>query len=206
MNGVWRALWLTIRRRRDVPADGVAISYGKDLRPLLWILVGLGPVEIAAAHVLVPWELVRWVLFAIGLVGLVWMVGFVSATRVYPHTLDAERLLVRWGIALRVEVPTELVESIGWSSRMVNQEGTAAIKDGVLTVESNGAAQVRIVLLSPYAIRLRGKEPEEVRELRIPADDRAEVEAAAAWLATRTGADVPTESPTVQGRSPRSPR
>lgn len=118
MNGAWRALWLTMRGRRDVPADGVAISYGKDVRPLLWILVGLGPVELAAAH---------------------------------PHTLDAARLLVRWGTALRVEVPSELVESIGWSYR-------------------------------------------------------AEVDAAAAGLATRTGADVSTESPTVQRRSPRSPR
>lgn len=203
MNGSWRALWLAMRRRRDVPADGVAISYGKDLRPLLWILVGLGPVEMAAVHLLVPWELVRWALFVLGLVGLVWMVGFVSSTRVYPHTLDASRLRVRWGVALDVAVPTDLVESIGWSSRMVNQEGTAAIKDGVLTVESNGAAQMRVVLRSPYAIRLRGKEPAEVRELRIPADSRTEVDAASACLARLAGADVPAESPTGQARSPR---
>ena len=204
MNGAWRALWLTIRGRRDVPADGVAISYGKDVRPMLWILVGLSPVEIVAAHVLVPWEIVRWVLFALGVVGLVWTVGFVSATRVYPHTLDASRLRVRWSTMVDVAVPTSLVESIAWSSRLVTQDGTAAIKDGVLTVESNGAAQVRVVLRSPYEIRLPRQEPAEVRELRIPADSRAEVDAAAAWLATRgDGACGGAGSPTEQGRSPR---
>jgi hypothetical protein len=86
----------------------------------------------------------------------------------------------------------------------VTQDGTAAIKDGVLTVESNGAAHVRVVLRSPYELRLPRQEPAEIRELRIPADSRAEVDAAAAWLARRSDdAGGGAESPTGQGRSPR---
>ncbi|MEU5847228.1 hypothetical protein [Saccharopolyspora shandongensis] len=41
-----RALWLAVRRKRDVPEDGEAIHYSGQLRPMMWVFFVLNPLEV----------------------------------------------------------------------------------------------------------------------------------------------------------------
>ena len=94
---VVRALGWAARRRTAVRPGEEAFSYTSRIGVLLGVMIGLTPVEMGVVHVLLPWPTVRWVVFALGLAGLFWLVGFVLSLRQHPHTLDDSTLTLRFG-------------------------------------------------------------------------------------------------------------
>jgi len=106
----YAALLDWVRRRQDVPADAVALSYAAIAAPMLWLFVFGSVVELVVLHVLLePLPVVRWVVFALSAWGLVFMLGFLAAYRTRPHVLTASSLRVRAGAALDIEVPLDRV-------------------------------------------------------------------------------------------------
>ena len=103
--GVVRALWWAVRRRSDVGPGDVPLPYAGRFRLVLGALTVLGALETAVVHVLLPWETARWVLLAVSLYALVWVLGSGLSLFQHPHLLRDDELVLRFGHLRSVAVP-----------------------------------------------------------------------------------------------------
>ncbi|MGY1750881.1 hypothetical protein [Modestobacter sp. SYSU DS0511] len=95
--GVGRALFWALRRRTVVRPGEQPFSYTSRIGVVLGTVIGLTPVELGVVRLLLPWPTVRWVVLALGLWGLVWLIGFALSLRQNPHTLGPDQLTLRFG-------------------------------------------------------------------------------------------------------------
>jgi hypothetical protein len=79
-----------------VPAGAAAFTCTSRIGVMLWTTIGLTPVEVAAVHLLLPWSTVRWTVVALSPVTLLATVAVALALGQRPHTLDRDRLTVRF--------------------------------------------------------------------------------------------------------------
>jgi hypothetical protein len=103
--GVVRALWWAVRRRSAVGPGEVALPYAGRFRLVLGAVTALGVLETAVVHVLLPWETARWVLLAVSLYALVWVLGSGLSLVQHPHLLREDELVLRSGHLREVAVP-----------------------------------------------------------------------------------------------------
>ena len=95
--GVVRSLWWAVRRRSDVGPGDLPLPYAGRLRLVLGALTVLGALETVVVHVLLPWETARWVLLAVSLYALVWVLGSGLSLFQHPHLLRDDELVLRFG-------------------------------------------------------------------------------------------------------------
>ena len=103
--GVLRALWWAVRCRSAVGPDDVPLPYAGRFRLVLGALTVLGALETEVVHVLLPWEVARWVLLAVSLYALVWVLGSGLSLFQHPHLLRDDELVLRFGHLRSVAVP-----------------------------------------------------------------------------------------------------
>ena len=98
---IWRSLFLwSIRRRPGQGATARAFPYVKQVQPLLFAFLFVSVLELPIVHFLVPWEPAKLVLLVLGAWGLLWMLGYIAAMRVFPHLIDDDGLHIRHGASL----------------------------------------------------------------------------------------------------------
>jgi hypothetical protein len=95
--GVVRSLWWAVRRRSAVGPDEVRLAYAGRFRLVLEALTVLGALETVVAHVLLPWETVRWALLAVSPYASVWVLGSALSLFQHPHLLRDDELVLRFG-------------------------------------------------------------------------------------------------------------
>ncbi|MGY1705933.1 hypothetical protein ACI79C_15310 [Geodermatophilus sp. SYSU D00697] len=103
--GIARALADGVRGRDDVRPGEVALPYAGRFGLVVGVLCALGVLETLVVHVLLPWEVARWVLLAVSVYALMWMVGFSLSLRQHPHVVRDGELVVRFGHFRSVVVP-----------------------------------------------------------------------------------------------------
>jgi hypothetical protein len=103
--GVVRSLWWAVRRRSDVGPVDLPLSYAGRFRLVLGALAVLGALETAVVHVLLPWQTARWVLLAVSLYALLWVLGSGLSLFQHPHLLRDDELVLRFGHLRSVAVP-----------------------------------------------------------------------------------------------------
>ncbi len=103
--GVVRALVWAVRRRSAVGPGEVPLPYAGRFRLVLGAVTALGLLETAVVHVLLPWETARWVLLAVSLYALVWVLGSGLSLFQRPHLLREDELVLRSGHLRAVVVP-----------------------------------------------------------------------------------------------------
>jgi hypothetical protein len=103
--GIARSLWWAVRGRRAVEPGDVELPYTDRISVLLWTTFGLGVLESAAVHLLVPWPTVRWVLLGSSVYGLLWILGLAFSLRQHPHVLRGDELLLRFGHFRTTRIP-----------------------------------------------------------------------------------------------------
>lgn len=189
------ALGAWARRRTQVPAGSTPIPYASLAAPVIWIFVVVSAVEVVVVHVLLhPWPVPRWIAFALGAWGLIWMVGFLAAYRTRPHSVDADELRVRAGAAAEVRVPAGLVgqvvvkeRDLPSSSRLTSLETD---DDGTWCgVGVSGRTNVQVGLREPLVIAhpgLTGTGDVEITSLGLWADDPREARRRIVELLPRT--------------------
>jgi hypothetical protein len=188
---LYRSLFQWLIRRPDLGArDDQPFTYAKSVTPVMWLWIFASAAELPLAHLLVPWEGVRFVLLLTGVWGLVWMIGLLASLYVYPHLLGPTTLVVRYGASHRIALSWDAVESI--SHRQRDLDSTVwtlqprETEDGVdLQVGVSGQVNVHAHLRRPTVVST-AKGPMEVVELSFFADDpRAVVAHARRSLAPR---------------------
>lgn len=168
-----RALWLVVRGRRDVPADGEAIHYSGKLRPMMWVFFVLCPLEIVLVELAVPWAPLRLVLLVLGVLSAVWFLALIATLYKYPHSVDPRSLRLRYCSFFDFRVPVDDVETVTVSRLRRSMERSAEVVDGVLVLEVMRATNVSITLRREHHadLGLRGRTP--VHQVDFWADDPA---------------------------------
>lgn len=167
--GIVRALWWAVRRRRAVEAADIVLPYTDRIDVLLWTTAGLGVVETAAVHVLVPWATVRWVLLGLSAYGLLWVTGLACSLRQHPHVVRGGELLLRFGHFRTTRVP--LAGLVGARRDVRTGHGrNVEISEGTLSLSVAGETAVELAFDPAAAAEVRGR-TEHVTRVRFFADD-----------------------------------
>ncbi|MDN5851890.1 MAG: hypothetical protein L0K86_03405 [Actinomycetia bacterium] len=191
------ARWLS--RRPSIPDDAMPIGYAKATTPVILLWIFASALEIPLIHVLIPWDTIRIIGLAIGVWGLIWMLGLLASLHVYPHLFDSSRLRVRNGASVDVAVPWEAIDSLSArrgdlpsSARTFQPEETE--RGTHLRIGVSGQINVHASLVAPLTVETPHG-PKEIVELSFLADDpraftkraREYVDAAAVSRVRRSG-------------------
>ena len=177
---MWRSLWRLARRRHRRLAPGEeAFGYVGVARPLLGVFIALSVIELPILDLIVrhvvPWRPARWIVLALGVWGLLWMIGFGASLTVHPHVVEEAGIRVRLGPGVDFRVPWDEVEAVRKRYRslpsrpsvQVDQDGDRRVLHLVVTSQTS----VDIRLRRPVTIDLPRGHSETVDELRIYTDD-----------------------------------
>ncbi|SLM99322.1 hypothetical protein [Brevibacterium yomogidense] len=92
-------LWVSaarwVARRPLVPAGGRGFTFHCHERPILLAFAGLGLVEIALVHWLLPWPVAQIIALVLGVMGVLWVLGFLASLSTRPHYVTDGTLAVR---------------------------------------------------------------------------------------------------------------
>jgi hypothetical protein len=79
-------------------------------------------------HLLLPWAVARWVLLAVSVYALVWMVGFGLSLRQHPHVVRDGGLVLRFGHLASVTVPLDGLAAV--RRRVESGHRRTVVRDG----------------------------------------------------------------------------
>jgi hypothetical protein len=168
-----RALWLAVRGGRDVPADGKAIHYSGQLRPMMWVFFVLGPLEIALVELAVPWPPLRLVLVVFGVLSALWFLALIATLYKYPHSVDPRRLRLRYCSFFDLRVPVTDIETVSISRQGRSMRRSAEVVDGVLILEVSRATNVSVTLHREHQVDLGLRGRKTAHQVDFWADDPA---------------------------------
>ncbi|MFC5719969.1 hypothetical protein ACFP1Z_07265 [Streptomyces gamaensis] len=168
---VWRALRMWLLRRRDgvggdVRGFGYARAQASTWYGVLFVLV----VEtVGMSFFTAPYPALHWVMLAADLYTLLLLLGMHAACVVRPHTVGPEGLRIRQGARLDVTIPAHLIVSV--RRELAFPHGKA--EEGVLDVPVAAQTSLTVELAEPVPVVRLGGRREEVRTVRVHADDAA---------------------------------
>jgi hypothetical protein len=142
--GVVRALWWAARRRSAVGPDDEPLPYAGRFGLVLGAVTALGVLETTVVHVLLPWETARWVLLAVSLYALVWVLGCGLSLFQHPHLLRDDELVLRFGHFRTVAVP--LAGLVAVRRSVESEHERTLVRDGdrlVLSVMGDTDVELR---------------------------------------------------------------
>lgn len=158
--GLAVALWRAVRRQHCVAPGDIEISYVSRIGMMLWIVIGLGFVEIAVVHMLLPWPIVRWVVLAVSIYGQLWLLAMVFSLRQHPHLLRPDgQLLLRFAHFRTTVVPLDRLTAVR-SRTTTEHPRNLEIKDGRLSVSVMGETSVQLEFTPAVTVSLKGADHE----------------------------------------------
>ncbi|MFC4534763.1 hypothetical protein [Sphaerisporangium dianthi] len=173
-NGLLSLVLWVARRRHGVPPGAVAVSYARQLTPVLTALLTVMIVETVGAELLLRaigapvW--LRVTILVLDLYGVQFGLAHAAACVTRPHVVSAGELRVRHGVFFDLRVPRELITSVRVSPNY-NESGMVRVKDGTLAVEVSSQTNVVVELSAPVTVvRPLGRRA-EVTAIRLFADD-----------------------------------
>ncbi|MEU2612516.1 PH domain-containing protein [Micromonospora sp. NPDC007271] len=180
--GMWVSLgrWL-LRRPPAVEPGAAAFSYVGVVKPILFAFIALSAIEIPIFDLILrhtlPWPSVRHTVLALGIWGLLWMIGLFAALRIHPHVADVEGLRVRNGFSVGFLVPWAAIARVDARYRSLPSGRSVQIEPDeagmVLNVATGKQTSVDVVLREPLSVRLPNGPSRPVHEIRLYADDPA---------------------------------
>lgn len=140
-------------RVKPVQVGEIHTGY-KNLRTVVFLIVGLVVVEIVVVHLAITSEIWRIVLFVSSLYALVLLLGFYTSIRMNPHVVESDSLKIRHGIRFSCVIPWEQVRSL---------KGVGAGQGGDIFVNEDN--ELRVPVLSEVNLRLELHSPVVIEDL-----------------------------------------
>jgi hypothetical protein len=107
---IWVSLWrFTFSSRNSYqfyPAKRSILGY------LAIFTFFTAPIELVLVHVLVPSEMMAWIITGISVYGMFWILGMYASIRTMPLSLDENELILRYGVFGEVTVSKSNIDSI----------------------------------------------------------------------------------------------
>lgn len=194
---MWRSLyrWL-LRRPVASPPGAETFSYVGVVKPILGVFIALSAIEIPIFDLIisrtVPWPWVRHLALALGIWGLLWMIGLFASLRVHPHVLDGDGLRIRNGTSIDVTLPWTAVAAVAPRYRSLPSSRAVQIEEGdagpILHLSAGSQTSVDVLLREPLSLALPKGPSAPVSEVRLYAD---EPDALVAAARRHLGAGIP---------------
>lgn len=101
-------------RRRDVPPGYLAFNYHQQIRPILLVFISLAAIEAVVGHLMLirAAPAVRWTVFVISDLGLLYFVALAASLSKLPLLVSTDRVVVRAGIFIEVDIPVEAITHV----------------------------------------------------------------------------------------------
>lgn len=162
-----RAIWMLVTRRRDVGTGEHPLRYSS---PLVYMLSAIAVVDGAVAipiHVLLPPGWFRTLLLILGILGFIWLLGFLASLIVYPHTISNSRLRLRFSVFHNITIPTQTITSVQKFRDDPGSTNSAACIDGKLIMTVASQADIKLELdetleLTSLSDKLAGQAVQEI--------------------------------------------
>lgn len=168
---ILRAIVLFFRRLRD-SNGGSGFSYSGPLFAMLAVITVVDGLVAIALHFILPgW--IRAVALIIGILGFVWLLGFLSSLWSYVHVVYPDQLRLRFSVFQEFHIPKCVIAGATKFSGDPGTDSSAAIVDRrlVMTVSS----QANVAIDFHEAIELESLHPKfrgvQVRGVVIYVDD-----------------------------------
>ncbi|GIE63825.1 hypothetical protein BJY16_008053 [Actinoplanes octamycinicus] len=177
---LWAALYRWVFRR-PVPIEPGAqrFTYHRAVNLILGVLLVVSAIEVPILHLIVPWEPVRLAALAIGVYGLVWMVGLLATMHVHQHLVGPSGLRIRNSLTLDLPLRWDQIAAIDVRRRSMPPGGQTQLEDGVLSLGMASQTSVDIRLTEPLTVPVRKTRGESVSQIRFHADEPEALVAAA---------------------------
>jgi hypothetical protein len=191
---MWRSLYAWLRRRPVPLAPGDApFSYLGATKLMLGFFIGLSAIELPIADLIVrnvvPWEPARWIVLALGVWGLLWMIGLFASMKLHPHVVGERGIRVRLGSGIDFTVPWDDVEAVGKRYRSLPSGKSVQVEEvgerRILHVVVGNQTSVDVRLSRPISFAVAKGPAGPVDEVRLHADDPDGFVRAARAAATR---------------------
>jgi len=167
------------RRKPFVPSGALSFSYHRrnGYVGLLYAVLGIALVETAAVDLVVRVRhpVAANILLALGLFGVVWVLGMARGVRLRPVVVTREELLVRSGILWHLDVPRAQIARVHTGRVSAPRKGTAGYLRG-----APGTPNVLIELAAPLTAHGPYGAEKRVERIGLVIDDLAAFERAIA--------------------------
>jgi hypothetical protein len=152
--GMWRSLyrWLTRRRGATDPAAAL-FGYASQVTPLLLAFIFVSAIEIPILPLLLPWPAVRYSLLALGVWGLLWMLGLLASLRANPHVVSEVGLRLRSGFQFDASIPWEEISAIRLRRSSAQRKLQIEHNQTGASVALQGTSNVEVVFRGPVLVR-----------------------------------------------------
>lgn len=155
---------------RDVPEGALAFSYHRYLNPMIATLLVLQLCELAVVHFFVMmWSPpVAWLLFALSVGGVLWLVALMKSFRIKPVLLDGKTLRVRSGAMIDASIPRSAIARIVPTFDEATRRRSATLDTAILA-----APNVCLELAHPVTITKFFGGTHEVTRIAMRVEDSA---------------------------------
>ncbi|MFD9892022.1 hypothetical protein ACFWY9_21990 [Amycolatopsis sp. NPDC059027] len=106
------SIWLLLRRRKDVPSDGVALAYSGPRTPMLIVFAAVSFAETGLIWLIDLGLVIDLVLLVLGLYSALFVFGIFAASVTRPHVVSPREVWIRAGVFYDVRVPLTDVLSL----------------------------------------------------------------------------------------------
>ncbi len=152
--GLWRSLyrWLTRRRGATDPAAAL-FGYASQVTPLLLAFIFVSAIEIPILPLLLPWPAVRYSLLALGVWGLLWMLGLLASLRTNPHVVSEAGLRLRSGFQFDASIPWEEISAIRLRRSTAQRKLQIEQNQTGASVALQSTNNVEVIFREPVSLR-----------------------------------------------------
>ncbi|GEK80442.1 PH domain-containing protein [Agrococcus baldri] len=168
----WRALWRWATRAPRVPEGSSEHSWHGGTKLVLGVFIVLSAIEIPIVDLIVhPWPWVRIPLLALGVWGLLFMLGMAAGQTTRPHAVGPEGIIVRGGFDRELVLPWSDIAAVSarrWGAP--DGKGLQRPEPGVVALPVGQETHVELVLEPGVALEL-GDGEHTTERLRIAVDD-----------------------------------
>ncbi|MFC3738528.1 hypothetical protein [Paractinoplanes deccanensis] len=158
---MWRNL---LGRPEPLRAGERAFSSHGVVKPILGIFIGLSAVEIPIFDLIVsrvvPWAPARWIVLALGVWGLLWMIGFGRGLKGHPHVVGEDGIRVRLANRVDFTIPWADVMAVRKRYRSLPSNKSVQVEDGAMHVVMAGQTSVDIVRRDQDQVRIYVDDPD----------------------------------------------
>ncbi|HLR45404.1 MAG TPA: hypothetical protein VK065_09480 [Brevibacterium sp.] len=124
---LWVSAGRWAARRPLVPAGGRGFTFHRHEMPILLTFAGLGIVEIAVVHWLLPWPTVRLIALLLGVVGVLWVLGFLASLSTRPHWVTETVLAVRVDAHTMIRMDLSTIDSVAVALHHIAEDGVQVV-------------------------------------------------------------------------------
>jgi hypothetical protein len=152
--GICRSLyrWLTRRRGATDPAAAL-FGYASQVTPLLLAFIFVSAIEIPILPLLLPWPAVRYSLLALGVWGLLWMLGLLASLRTNPHVVSEAGLRLRSGFQFDASIPWAEISAIRLRHSSAHRKLQIEHNQTGASVALQSTSNVEVVFREPVLVR-----------------------------------------------------